>query len=49
MDIDDALRDTDIVVDDSLEWSVLPVLEEKRICISFDEFMVPFYVCCLQE
>ena len=40
-----ALGDANIMVGDPSEWSVLPVLGEKRICKSFDDCMVPFYEC----
>lgn len=33
------------MVGNPLEWSVLPVGLDKRICTSFNECAVPFYEC----
>lgn len=40
-----SLSNVDIRVYNSLEWSILPVPKEKKICTSFDDCMVPFYEC----
>lgn len=34
-----------IIVDNSLNWSTLPVCPTKRICISFEGCSVPLYEC----
>lgn len=35
----------DITINDPLYWSVLSVGLEKRICNSFDDYLVPLYEC----
>lgn len=39
------LKDANIVVGGPLEWLVLPVSGEKRLCSYFDDRMVPFHEC----
>lgn len=41
MSIEATPYDVDIAVDDPLEWSIYSVLEENRICISFNDYMIP--------
>lgn len=43
--IESILSDVEIMVGDPTEWSVLPMLGEKRICSSFDDCMIPFSEC----
>lgn len=42
-----ALGDANIVVSDPSECLVLQVLGKKRICSSFDDYMVQFHECLL--
>lgn len=43
--IEATLKAVGIVVDDRKDWSIFPMCQEKRICISFEYYAVPFYVC----